>query len=903
MLFGADDGIHGRELWITDGTPAGTRLLADIVEGPAGSWPGQPEVVHGVAYFSAAGALWRSDGTAAGTREVAHLQVSDSISAARATEPQRTTFQPLGNEVAFVLYRVAGPALMVTAPDGLRTLDVFPEGETTSLELRASTGSELFVSRNHVLYRTDGTRTGTKEIELNMAVGHMVTVGEYALLSGLASDHSGHKIGVIAPGSTRSTYVAEASWVSEGTGVLRALDGAAYFGNRSGLHRWTPSGMTQLGTAEPISIQIYSYGAFDIEKAGDSVYWVAREANGFSRLYRYHGGQSGPVPGTAYAPTFITEIAPDRVLFYAGDDRLSDPSIALWVADAAGARRLTEPVVNGGPWPITPARHGAVYRGALTGELHRTDGTTAGLLLDINQRPFGSSPFHAARVGDRVVFTTAEYGGLWVTDGTAAGTAPVRERLGTNQIASDGTTAYFGAADGSLYRTDGTSAGTRALAGGLEPGSFVGLGRVGGAYVFGARPKGHAWPSNELWRTDGTTAGTRPIGGDAQFGLYARAAAANERTLLVTSPSSLIRTDGNTAHNVFTHVPYEAVAVPDGFLSSGYTNDTGYELFRLDADGANPQLAADLYPGAGDSDLRALTRAGDRVILLAETPGTPLRWFTSDLRGTAIEPLTALEGFPLVAAESVGAYAYVSTAANDHALLYRTDGTNAGTVLLHRFRWGDDDPPDAFTEFAGTIWFSATDAEHGRELWRTDGTPAGTRLAADILPGPFSSDPLDLVATDDFLFFTAFNVEFGAEPWRVRRTAPAPEEPTPPQEQDSDPPPVTIAPLPYEPVAIPPVATTPRAGVAVKVKRLRALRGRTRWRVSGSVLGTGCTGRVRIELGRGDRRLRAVTAPLRRCRFSAIVATTSRKSGRWITVRTVPTSTLAGARSRMVRVR
>lgn len=41
FLFLADDGPHGRELWATDGTPAGTRLLADIREGPASSgiWP------------------------------------------------------------------------------------------------------------------------------------------------------------------------------------------------------------------------------------------------------------------------------------------------------------------------------------------------------------------------------------------------------------------------------------------------------------------------------------------------------------------------------------------------------------------------------------------------------------------------------------------------------------------------------------------------------------------------------------------------------------------------------------------------------------------------------------------------------------------------------------------------
>ena len=210
----------------------------------------------------------------------------------------------------------------------------------------------------------------------------------------------------------------------------------------------------------------------------------------------------------------------------------------------------------------------------------------------------------------------------------------------------------------------------------------------------------------------------------------------------------------------------------------------------------------------------------------------------------------------------------------------------------------------SFTEFAGTIWFAATDAEHGRELWRTDGTPAGTRLAADILPGPFSSDPLDLVATDDFLFFTAFDLEHGAEPWRVRRATPAP-----PNDERGDrtaagddrAPPVRAR-VHASPAITP--RPSPRASISVKVKRLRTLRGRTRWHVSGSVLGTGCTGRVRIELGRGDRRLKAVTARLQQLPLRArCVATTSRKPGRWIAVRTVPTSTLAEARSRMVRVR
>ncbi|MEC8543774.1 MAG: ELWxxDGT repeat protein, partial [SAR324 cluster bacterium] len=72
-FFTADDGTTGRELWVTDGTPAGTMLLKDIYPGTTSGLNNfQSRVVGNLLYFVAddgfSGAeLWVSNGTRAGT--------------------------------------------------------------------------------------------------------------------------------------------------------------------------------------------------------------------------------------------------------------------------------------------------------------------------------------------------------------------------------------------------------------------------------------------------------------------------------------------------------------------------------------------------------------------------------------------------------------------------------------------------------------------------------------------------------------------------------------------------------------------------------------------------------------------------------------------------------------------
>ncbi|WP_301951384.1 ELWxxDGT repeat protein, partial [Microcystis aeruginosa] len=83
LYFTADDGVNGRELWKSDGTAAGTVLVADIRPGASGSVsssdPFNLTVVGNTLYFSANDGvngyeLWKSDGTAAGTVLVADIR-------------------------------------------------------------------------------------------------------------------------------------------------------------------------------------------------------------------------------------------------------------------------------------------------------------------------------------------------------------------------------------------------------------------------------------------------------------------------------------------------------------------------------------------------------------------------------------------------------------------------------------------------------------------------------------------------------------------------------------------------------------------------------------------------------------------------------------------------------------
>jgi ELWxxDGT repeat protein len=363
-FFLADDGIHGRELWATDGTSAGTNLVKDISPGDAGSnifdMTAAGNLLFCVVSDGTGDHLWRSDGTADGTYPLA--AVSD------------TDFMLLG----------AGP------------------------------GSTIFFSENNTgsLWRSDGSIAGTSEL-----ADRVMVPGYDSFNTGAVS---GGEFYFFVQHNTGSSVLWKSDGTPGGTVMVHAFAGLlnllgfqnswAFLGSRpvflmqnpetDETRLWISDG-TDAGTV-PISgplsdlIGDLQYNDTTIAVAGQHVFISGEEqlwcsdgtgsATGTVKLASFTGGISG------------LQAVGDRVYFAADNNSIG---LEPWSSDGTPAHTLPLKDVNPGaagsnPQDFTTAGGGYVFFIADDGqhgdELWQTDGTTAGtsLAADINPGSGGS---------------------------------------------------------------------------------------------------------------------------------------------------------------------------------------------------------------------------------------------------------------------------------------------------------------------------------------------------------------------------------------------------------------------------------------------------------------------------------------------------------------------------------
>jgi ELWxxDGT repeat protein len=100
----------------------------------------------------------------------------------------------------------------------------------------------------------------------------------------------------------------------------------------------------------------------------------------------------------------------------------------------------------------------------------------------------------------------------------------------------------------------------------------------------------------------------------------------------------------------------------------------------------------------------------------------------------------------------VGSDFYFTAISDTGEQLWKSDGTEAGTVLVKEFT-NEMYSLAAFDD--STLIFRVNDSVHGSELWISDGTEAGTVMLKDIIPGPNGSSPYGFTSFKGKSYFRA----------------------------------------------------------------------------------------------------------------------------------------------------
>ena len=209
-----------------------------------------------------------------------------------------------------------------------------------------------------------------------------------------------------------------------------------------------------------------------------------------------------------------------------------------------------------------------------------------------------------------------------------------------------------------------------------------------------------------------------------------------------TRPAFQVRDIGTTVNQSGVGSDFVAMDGALYFVSSDGIH--GSELWRSDGTRAGTRMLKDLCPGICSSTFYLLDMEtavlrhrlywtawdGEHWVLVA-TDGTP--------EGTApvFDADSAASGRELIPFGEIGGEVLLSglVPGQPGGELWKTDGTEAGTVLLRTFRGSFPFSRPAPQGQVGDVFlFSAEDGRPGTTLWRTDGTTEGTvRVFPDSL--------------------------------------------------------------------------------------------------------------------------------------------------------------------------
>ncbi|MFN0012023.1 MAG: ELWxxDGT repeat protein [Phycisphaerales bacterium] len=750
VFFSALNPHTGRELWATDGTPAGTRLVRDIRVGNICSIPEFLVAFNGKVYFTANDGfsgieLWASDGTVAGTTLVKDINPGSGASVPR--------------DLA-----VLSPTLLLFSADN------------------GVNGRELWVS--------NGTGAGTMLLkDINTTAG----------ASGIRTDVSGGGGGRFRVVGSTLFFAADSGttgaelWKTDGTAVntvlVKNINTAAGFGGMDAL------------VEEQVSVNGVLAFTADDGINGEEL-WVSNGTTAGTVLVKNiaPGAQNPSYPNSLK----VVGTSPTQLLYFSAAD--GNNNYELWRTDGTTPNTFITKEVGAGitasnPLPIDAVGSTLYFcatdDGTTNYELYATQGTgaTTALVKDIVPGSGGSAPFPGLALGGNLLFcardATAGNFELNISGGTGPTTSMLKDiNVGAagsfpQSYIALGSSVLFIANDGvhgtELWITDGTAGGTTLLgntasdSSASNPSGFAALGD--GRALFAAD---NGTSGEELWQTDGTDAGTalvtdiapgspasNPVAitpitpGSPLSALFAKVGGA--QTLVSTNAT------GPGTFSIATTGTIPALPTTAAVNGRVYFHTSNGLWFTNGTAGGTARVA-NAPTGPALTGAQSVTAFGDKVLFFGANgdvgyepfvvnasappalPGPPT--MLKNIGPGPLASTTAGANQPIVRHDNGLAYFLAIEALTTR--LWRTDGTPANTVAVQIVP-ADFPATTPLVSTGSRLFFVAGTAAtpSGSELWTSNGSIGSGNLVADLTPGSGGSSIANLIACDGSAYFTA----------------------------------------------------------------------------------------------------------------------------------------------------
>lgn len=442
---------------------------------------------------------------------------------------------------------------------------------------------------------------------------------------------------------------------------------------------------------------------------------------------------------------------------------------------------------------------------------------------------------------------------LWKTTGNEGGTVRLKIFKTLKNLTLVGTTLYFAADDGNgmeLWKSSGTYASTiKVTQSVFSPESLI---NGNGILYFSAYTPAHGI---EIWKSNGTAEGTVLVK-DVRPG---RGGSYPVQLTHINGTIYFAAHDGKTGQEIWKTNGTATGTVlvkdirPGASLSSApdlltnvngtlffAANDgtSGRELWKTDGTAATTKLVRNIRPGSGHSSIKNMTAVNSKLFFSANDGAHGEELWTSDgwQQGTfMVKDMTpgrigSSHGqtdfmHDMGNFKSVFGLLYFTAYQDDTYYIWKSDGTEAGTVPLyvasngiimpaprfvamknyiyffnsvpddqgdeshHLFRMNPDGSgavaisplhnddyydrynPELLVLFNSLFFYGRDNAQQGFKFFRSSGAPGSMYLIKDVYKITLTSSPYNMVKTgNNQIFFAAEETTFSPSLWRTNGT-------------------------------------------------------------------------------------------------------------------------------------